>query len=77
MHRMTCPGGAGEGGRWGVGGGGGDATAGGGGDRGARGPQSKQSVPNVQEVHSEPRPPSSHVPSERYKHVFAQSPPAA
>ena len=57
--------------------GGGDASCGGGGARGARGPQSKQSVPNVQSVHSEPGPPSSHVPSERYKHVFAQSPPAA
>ena len=54
MHRMTCPGGAGEGGRWGVGGGG---VLG-------RGPQSKQSVPNVQEINSEPGPPSSHEPSE-------------
>ena len=74
------------GGRWGgSGGAGGDeggghdggGDAGGGGEKGGgewlRGLQSVQSLPYAQSPHSEPGPPSSQSPSNRYEHVAGLS----
>eukprot|EP00900_Chrysochromulina_parva_P003895 jgi/Chrpa1/13506/Chrysochromulina_OHIO_Genome00020158-RA len=59
-------GGNGGGGDGGGDGGGGEVGGGGGGGMsvGIRGPQSVQSVPRLQEVYSDPDPPSSQSPSE-------------
>jgi len=67
-------GGGGKGGGGEGGGGGGDGDGGGGEGEGGdiRGLQSVQSVPRVQELNSDPDPPSSQSPSEVWIHISVQ-----